>query len=120
MTEETYVAATSLSKIFWSAPTTNVDGSAFDESQYFGFTLYFLNEDGSVASSVSIPAAWQTSGRYEYPIADLGLSPGVYRIAMTVTNKSSVESDRSAAVEFTLASKPQPPFDLIVGVEAAE
>ena len=116
---ETTVAATALSKIFWTAPTKNVDGTDFTEEQYLGFTLYFLNADGSEASSVSIPAAWQVSGQYEYPIADLGLAPGTYRIAMTVTNKDNMESDKTGPVEFTLVAKPMPPTNLIVGVEAA-
>jgi hypothetical protein len=118
MTQETYVAATSVSKIFWSAPTKNTDGSAFDESQYFGFTLYFLNADNSVATSVSIPAAWSADGKYEYPIAALGLVAGDYKVAMTVTNKAGLESDKTGPVTFTLAAKPNPPTDLIVGVEA--
>lgn len=112
------MAATALSKIFWTAPTQNVDGTPFTEDQYYGFTLYFLNPDGSDASSVSIPAAWQTDGTYEYPIADLGLTPGTYRVAMTVTNKDGQESDRTGPVEFVLVAKPLPPQNLIVGVEA--
>ena len=115
---ETYVAATSISKIFWTAPTKNVDGSAFTEDQYYGFTLYFLAPDNSVQTSVSIPAAWSVDGRYEYPLAALSLSPGEYRIAMTVTNKAGIESDKTGAVTFTLAAKPLPPDNLIVGVEA--
>lgn len=118
MTKETYVAATSVSKIFWTAPTQNTDGSPFTEDQYFGFTLYFLNADNSVATSVSIPAAWRQDLQYEYPLSALGLSPGDYRVAMTVTNKAGIESDKTDAVTFTLAAKPNPPGGLIVGVEA--
>lgn len=118
MTQETYVAATSVSKIFWTAPTKNTDGSPFTEDQYFGFTLYFLNPDNSVATSVSIPAAWSVDGRYEYPISALSLATGDYRIAMSVTNKAGLESDKTGPVTFTLAAKPNPPENLIVGVEA--
>jgi hypothetical protein len=118
MTQETYVAATSISKIFWGAPATNTDDTPFDEAQYFGFTLYFLNPDNSPATSVSLPVAWSANGRYEYPIAALSLQTGDYKVAMTVTNKAGVESDRTAPVTFTLAAKPNPPVDLVVGVEA--
>lgn len=118
MAQETYVAATSVSKIFWTAPKHNTDGSPFTQDQYHGFTLYFLNADNSVATSVSIPAAWSDTLRYEYPLSALGLSPGDYRIAMSITNKAGIESDKTGPVTFTLAAKPNPPMDLIVGVEA--
>ena len=106
--------ATYQSKLKWIAPTHNTDGTVFDESQYGGFTLYILNADGSVANSIAIPAAWDVDGAYEYPLASLGLPRGSYRVAMTVTNKQGMESDRSAAVSFTLASTPLPPSGLAV------
>jgi hypothetical protein len=107
--------ATAKSKISWRAPATNTDGSPFTVDQYAGFTLYFLNPDNSDKSTVAIPAQWSVDGAYQYPLADLDLLPGDYRIAMTVTNKAGVESDKSVAADFTMAATPAPPTNLSVG-----
>lgn len=108
------MAVTNLSKVRWKAPLTNTDGSPFTAAQYAGFTLYFLNADGSVKTSVAVPAAWSAANAYEMPLSDLSLTPGQYRVAMSVTNTAGLESDRTAPVAFTLASKPGIPTDLSV------
>lgn len=94
----------------WKAPTTNTDGSPFDESQFNGWTL-----DIGAAQGVSIPMGWKADGIYSFPLPSLQLAEGTYTIAMHTVAKNGAVSAASNTASYTQPKRvPNPPLAVAV------
>lgn len=103
---------TNPTKINWTQPQTNEDGSVFDATQFAGFQLLL---DGQPA--VAIPTAWQTSGVYSFPLASLSLAYGAHTVELQTVAKNGTVSAPSNQASFTLKDERVPKAPL--GVTAA-
>lgn len=99
-------------KLTWTQPKANVDGSVFDVTQFAGFQIAI---DGKPA--VSIPIAWNDVGTYELPLAGLSLSFAQHVVGMQTIAKNGAISAMSNTATFTLKDErvPKAPLDLLAG-----
>lgn len=99
-------------RIFWNAPTTNVDGSAIDYE--LAYNLY-VDGAGPVAS---FPGTLNPNGEYEFLFADLPTFPKnqVLTIALSAfsTANPTRESVPSTSVEVEFVGIPSAPFNVAV------
>lgn len=93
----------------WTQPLENVDGSVFDQSQFGGYELE-LNSQPAVA----LPAAWNPSGNYTFPLALLELPAGSYELRLRTVNRNGDASAWSNPASFTWTAVPRSPFDVSV------
>lgn len=86
-------------KLSWTGPTKNTDGSDFTADQYAGFELE-INGEGAV----TVPAAWSTDSRYEMPLSDLQAvqATGDYSLRMRTVAKNGNVSEWSAPAAFSM------------------
>lgn len=93
-------------KFVWAQPLFNTDGSAFDAAQFAGFELEI---DG--APAVSVPVAWQTSGRYDLPFAGFSFADGNHSARVRVKHVNGQVSAYSNAATFVVARVPEAPLE---------
>jgi len=99
-------------KLLWSVPRTNVDGSPFTAAQYAGFEAEIVGPGGT--TQVAVPAAWNDAGAYEMPLADLGVGFGASTARLRTLAVGGLMSDWSSAVNITIAAPPPTPQNLRV------
>lgn len=97
-------------KIAWTGPTKNVDGSNFTAEQYAGFEAVVTGPGG--ATQFVLPSAWSPTNEYELPMADLGVGYGTSSVKLRTLAVGGLASDWTAPVSFTLRGPPLPPLNL--------
>lgn len=92
-------------KLRWTAPTENTDGSPIDYS-----LAYNLYVDGALFSS--FPGSLNPDGKYETDIAPLGLAKGTHTLSLSAfdTAKPERESVRSNSIQIEVFVVPKPPM----------
>jgi hypothetical protein len=95
-------------KLSWTAPTLNTDGSAITQS--LTYTLYRHNND-VILSVLSFPGTLNPDGQYEFLLEDIASfnTDGVYTLSLTATDEDGDESDHSNTIEVTRAMAPLAP-----------
>lgn len=100
-------------KLSWTGPTKNTDGSDFTADQYAGFELQVNSEN-----AVSIPKEWAPDGKYSLPLADFSAvqKQGAHTLRMRTIAKNGNTSDWSTPVTFLMDFRvPTAPIGLSVG-----
>lgn len=100
-------------KIFFTLPTTNVDGSALAPADITGIKIGVGTVSGTYTKFVEDTALTpDATGQVSYDIAGLGLAPGTYFAALytdALSQGVAEESVASAEVTFTIAPLPVAP-----------
>lgn len=77
-------------RLSWTAPTTNIDGSALTDLA--GFRIYYGASANTLKLTIDVPDA----GAQGYTVNSL--APGTYYFSVTAYSSAGYESDLSAAV----------------------
>jgi len=109
---QTVEAVFNPTKIGWTAPDVNVDGSPFTADELGGWRM---DVDGE--QSVGIPIGWDDDRRYEFPIRELEayqqlpVDGSVHSVALRTVHKNGIASDPSNVVYIGRKAVPAAPLD---------
>ena len=94
-------------KLSWTAPTENTDGSPI--TQALTYTLY-IDIAGVLTPTISFPGTLNPDGTYGFPLGDVGAfeDDRTYTLALTATDADGDESDFSNSIEIRVAGSQVP------------
>lgn len=92
-------------RLLWTAPDVNTDGSPFTREQYGGFEIEVDDQP-----AVAVPNAWDDDRMYEMDLALLQLPQGQHKARMRTVAANGLVSDWSNSVEFDTRVAPMPPL----------
>ena len=99
-------------KLNWTAPTTNTDGSLIIEA--LNYTLG-VSDGATFIEVISFPGSLNPGGEYEVTIQDTALTDGTHTIALAafVVSAPDIKSDWSNAIDILLVGVPASPLGLV-------